>query len=394
MRASRFVSLLLLAAAPARGAPVGAWLDLTGDYTLDSVATTGPGSGKRLTVLDNLNLVGIADLDVLAGLGGARLHIHLLNNLGGMPNDRAATLQGINNIEVTRQRLRLFQLLLGLELAPDTDVLAGLYDLNSEFYTNPAAGLLIGPAFGVGSEIAATGPNGPAIFPSSALAVRIEHRGGGGRFVRAAIVNAAAGTLGDPQGVDLDFDTGALAIAEAGVTGPLRLSVGAWRYTRRKPRIGAELAPAPGDRARAQGVYMVAEHPLRAWSGTRMLSGFVRAGLSDGQTTPYRGGWQAGLLWSEILPGRADSAFSLGLNQGVLARRFRDRMRAEGLRPARAETAFEVTLADRIAPWLVIQPNLQLVRQPGGVRGRASVLVSTLRLRFELPSRAVAPPSK
>ena len=96
----------------------------------------------------------------------------MLNNSGGAPNDVAGTLQGVDNIEVRTPRLRLFELWLEQSLGP-ASVRAGLYNLNSEFYADDAAGQLLAPAFGIGSELAATGPNGPSIFPSTALGVRL-----------------------------------------------------------------------------------------------------------------------------------------------------------------------------------------------------------------------------
>ena len=50
--------------------------------------------------------------------------------------------------------------------------------------------------FGVGSELAATGVNGPAIFPSTALAVRLRVTTARS-YGALAVVNAHAGTIGD-----------------------------------------------------------------------------------------------------------------------------------------------------------------------------------------------------
>ena len=87
------------------------------------------------------------------GWRGASAHIDVLNNSGGIPNDDIGTLQGVDNIEVLSQRLRLFEA--WVEQAwGDTSIRAGLYDLNSEFYSNDSAGLLMAPAFGIGSEVA------------------------------------------------------------------------------------------------------------------------------------------------------------------------------------------------------------------------------------------------
>jgi porin len=359
-------------------------VDLAIDYVSDVVAVSGGEAPSKLAVLDNLDVTATLDLEALAGMRGTVVHAHLLNNLGAMPNDRAGTLQGIDNIEVASQRLRLFELWAERRIGARTTVRAGLYDLNSEFYANDAAGLLIAPAFGVGSEIAATGPNGPSIFPSTALAVRIERRSAADDYLRVALVNASAGTIGDPQGVDLSFGNGALVIGEVGLSRRGRLALGAWTYTNRQPRmhrLGPDGLPAM---ARAFGVYATVEWPLVGGAAAAPgVTGFARIGASDGHTTPFCGGWQAGLLWQGVLSDRPDSAISVGANQGRLSRGYRQVLREQGLRPAAAETAFEVTASDRVLPHVTLQPDVQLVLDPGGTRTRRPALVTTLRVALD-----------
>jgi porin len=358
-------------------------VDVSVDYVVDAVTVSQPGAATRLYALDNLDLIATLDLGALAGIGDTTLHAHVLNNLGGMPNNRAGTLQGIDNIEVSQQRLRLFELWAEHRIGGRTTVRAGLYDLNSEFYANDAAGLLIHPAFGVGSEIAATGPNGPSIFPSTALAVRVEHRPREDRYVRLAVVNARAGTLGDPQGVDLGFGKGALAIGEVGLERDGKIALGAWTYSSRQPHVRRVRADGSPAMAQAYGLYATLEWPLLTLGVDRSIAGFVRLGASDGHTTPFCGGWQAGLLWQGVLAGRADSALSLGANQGRLSRGYRRLLREQGARPAAAETALEVTASDRLMRHVTLQPGLQLVLDPGGVRQRGRVLVGSLRVTFD-----------
>ena len=174
LTSASFIAAHASAAEPDRTPPV----QLAADYTLDLVAVDAADRGSGTALLDNLNVTADFDLDGLIGWRRATAHVHVLNNFGGMPNNRANTLQGIDNIEVASQRLRLFEAWLQYGLGSNASARVGLYDMNSEFYANDAAGTLLAPAFGVGSEIAATGPNGPSIFPSTALALRLEPRVG------------------------------------------------------------------------------------------------------------------------------------------------------------------------------------------------------------------------
>ena len=357
-------------------------IDLSVDYTADVAGVLDGGLARRGRVLDNLEAAADIDLGRLAGWSGATAHLVVQNNSGGMPNDDAGTLQGVDNIEVTRQRARLFEAWIQQSFAGDRgSVRAGLYDLNAEFYSSDTASLLLAPAFGIGSEVAATGPNGPSIFPSTALAVRGRWDFGDQGYVEAAVLNANAGVVGDPGGVDTTFDMGELLIAEAAWTGDGKVAVGTWRYTRRQDdwreldRTGQPIQQV------AQGAYILAEHRLTpAARLTRRVSAFARLGLSDGRTTAYRGGWQAGLLVAKVFASRPNSLLSIGVNQAWITPRHRANSADAGRAVGRTESAFELTYSDRVIGPLTLQPDLQYIIRPGGDRGVKNALVATLRL--------------
>lgn len=354
-------------------------------YKADVMGPIASGGDQAGRFLDNLDIKADLDLSKAAGWNGATLHGHILNNSGGRPNDLAGTLQGIDNIEVSRARTRLYELWLEQAFADGhATVRAGLYDLNSEFYATEASGLLIAPPFGVGSEFAATGPNGPSIFPSTTLAVRL-HVEGERAYAQAAALNANASTLGDPHGVDMGLDRGALVIAEVGLKGSTRLAVGAWRYTVKQDDI-RDLTPA-GDPARrdAQGAYLLAERAFTADDAAGpAVRGFLRAGISDGDTSPFRGGWQAGLLVDKVFASRPDSTFSVGLEQGYLSRKQRANDTDAGLNPAQAESSLEITYSDKLTSRITIQPDLQFFRYPGGDREARDGVMAGLRLTVDL----------
>lgn len=352
-------------------------------YVADVTGVVEGGLAQRGRFLDNLDIVLDADLERLIGWRGASAHIDVLNNSGGVPNDDAGTLQGVDNIEVSRQRLRLFEA--WIEQAWGSSSLRyGLYDLNSEFYANDSAGLLIAPAFGIGSEIAATGPNGPSIFPSTSLAVRFHTEFDNGLYLRAAALNAHAGVLGDPDGVDTAFDEGALLVAEGGVEGDRKLAFGAWTYTDEQDDIRDLDGGGDPIQRRAYGAYVVYEQPLNDPEGPRATTAFLRAGVSDGDTTPFSGGWQAGVLVERVFDSRPDSVFSFGVNQGVISDGHRQNQIDLGAPMDESELQFEVTYSDQVLPFLTVQPDLQWVRRPGGDRSVDDAVVAAVRFSVEL----------
>ncbi|TPW05898.1 MAG: Carbohydrate-selective porin [bacterium] len=322
-------------------------------YTVDVIGVVGGIDTPAGRFLDNLEVAFDGDLDRGLGWRGARAHFSLLANGGGEPNALAGTLQGYDNIEVGAQGVRLYEAWLEQDLADGkASVLAGLYDVNSEFYVSGAADLLLSPPFGVGSELAATGPNGPAIFPSTSLTVRLRLGGTDGPYAQVAAVNARAGTIGDHGGVDTTFDHGLLYL---GVPA---------------------LSPA-------RGAYLVTEGTLFEADAAPTVRAFLRLGVSDGDTTDFRGGWQAGLRVDSVFAGRPDSALSLGFQQGILSAKARANAADAGDDFAEAEGGVELTYSDTLGPFTV-QPDVQWIYNPGGDRNRDAILAAGLRLILTL----------
>lgn len=355
-------------------------------YTSDVAATLSGGSDKKARYLGNVDLTADVDLDRLFGWRGGRAFIYGLGNFGKRPNDSAGTLEGVNNIEVGKSAARLFEAWVEQDFG-GASLRAGLYDLNSEFYATDSAGLLIAPPFGIGSELAATGANGPSIFPSSALALRARADvNSGNGYVQAAAFNARAQTWGDRGGIDTSFDDGVLLIGEAGhAIGPARVSLGAWTYTKRQEDGFATDAAGDPLMRRAWGVYGMMEARVSGSEDGPLLDAFLRGGASDGRTSDFSWAAHTGLLYGPVWSGRDDSTLSIGLRYARTSAPFRDAMRAAGETPSRQEYGLELTYADRIARFLLLQPNIQIVGNSGGVAGAPAALITTLRVTIEMP---------
>lgn len=204
-------------------------------------------------------------------------------------------------------------------------------------------------------------------------------RFGGAGFIRAAIPNADAGVPGDPGGIDTSFHGGVLLIVEGGIEGDRKLSVGVWRYSHRQDDIRA------ASRLRiAEGAYVTFEQPLNDPDGVRAVRAFLRAGLSDGETTPFAGGWQAGFLVSRVFADRPESRLSFGVSQALLSNGYNFNQRDAGIATANGELQIELTYADTLFDGLTIQPDLQWVSHPGGDRAISAVLAAGLRITLDL----------
>lgn len=374
------LALTLAAPALAEGESEPA-VKLAAELTADTVTVASGGFDHKVRYLQNLDLIADVDLDRVAGMEGTTLHVDLLHNAGAFPNDAVGTLQCIDNIEVWDPKLRVFEAWVQKDLGKGTTLRAGVLDLNSEFYSTPSAGLLIAPPFGIGSELAATGPAGPSIFPMTSLGARVETKVGKTGYVRAAVYNARPGLRAGGVGSSLKFDKGVLAIAQAGVGEAQNVSVGVWAYSQKEDNIWLTMLGFPAATKRAQGAYLMVEQPLVS-RGDRNVTAFARAGVSDGKTSLFKGGWQAGLLATGVFKSRPDSQASFGVAQGALAGGFRNILDTGGTRPAKAESMIEATYSDRIAPFLTVQPDILYVIHPGGDARAKDALVLNLRFTF------------
>ncbi len=391
MRLAKSVSFIALAlamqampaAAQAPAEAASPAFDISFTYTADGVAVIDGGIDHRLRYLDNIDVIADADLGRLVGWQGAEFHVHVLNNLGRRPNDGAGTLQGINNIEVSKARLKLYEAWIDQAIGDRVKLLVGLHDLNSEFYATDSSGLLIAPPFGIGSEFSSTGPNGPSIFPSTSLAVRLAVKVGNSGYLRVAAFNAHAGTLGDDGGIDVSFHDGLLLVAEAGIEKKGKFAIGGWRYTRRQDDIRERDLSGDPLRHFSQGAYVLAEYPLIAHEGGKHVTAFVRAGISEGRTGMFKGSWQAGFLAEGIMPGRPESQLSFGVAQGDLSGGFRHNQIDSGVSASSGEIGLELTYSDRLTRFLILQPDLQLVHNPGGDRTAANMVAAGIRATVE-----------
>jgi porin len=85
-----------------------------------------------------------------------------------------------------------------------------------------------------------------------------------------------------------------------------------------------------------------------------------------------------------ILKDRPDSAFSVNVQQGYLSSKMRASMIGAGIDASKADTGFELTYSDRLNDRITLQPDVQIILDPGGESGADPVVVLGLRVTVEL----------
>jgi porin len=384
---------------------------LTGEAS--AVATGGLATGVR--ALGDADFRLRLDLERLVGWPGASAQAYAFAGTGGDPSELAGDLQGVSNVVAPGGARLLEAWLQQNALDGRLSLLAGLSDLNSEFYVLQAAALFLDSSFGIGPELSQSGQGGPSIFPATSPGVRVELRPRPDDVLRLAVTNGVPLGFDRPGGGTrvIEPGDGALLVAEVahlwglvgaeGAPGDAprshrmragraaldvpysgKVALGAWRYTARFPVIGGEAVDPP--RRGDQGIWLIGEAALLgdADRPPRRVQLFTQLALADPRFNRIARYTSLGATARGFLPGREDDELGLAVAVAWQGAPWRTAERAGGGRPVRAETVLEGTWVAVVAPWLSLQPDVQLVLHPGGEERPGHALWVALRAEVGL----------
>lgn len=333
-------------------------------YKFDVMSNLDGGIDEGTVLLDNLDVTLDIDGEKLFGSKGTTALIHLLHNNGGIiDGGHVGSAQGIDNIEVEDDSGRLYQAWIQQNFLEDRlSLLAGLYDLNSEFYITDSSGLFIHSTFGIGTEIAQSGENGPSIFPVTSLAGRVRWQESDW-YIQGAVLDAVPGDPDRIEGtqITVNGDEGALYVAELGFTPAenRKLAIGAWRYSERFDDLNQVDAFGNPLQRRSSGAYIIGEREIcDNWVG------FGRLGVASADINMFDAAWAAGVVNNGPF-GREDAQLGLAFHGAHVSTEARDAVRAGGGRSDANEWGVELTYSDLLTDWLAVQPDVQYVVNPG-----------------------------
>lgn len=368
------------------------------------------GERSATRSVTHLDLKLRTDLDKVFGWQDTVAYVNVIDDRGSGSNAHAGSLMGVSNIEVPVATTRLFHAWAQKGFFEDRfSLLAGIYPIDSEFFTMDSAALLIHPAYGTPADLALT--NTPSIFNNAAFGLR-------GKWYSSDRTVYAMGALMDgvpndprhPKRTAVKFakGDGTYAIAEFGwmplefghafePTDPAKVrrspelvahekygglskyAVGFWRYSERQGDLVDVNASGDPVKRRSHGGYVLAERTL--WSlgsDPRDVTAFARYTFADPDTVAIDRSWNLGLRVRGPLASRPQDALVLGWTHGRISDKYR-RLQAD---PASAEDAYELLWRIELSPWLAVQPDLQYIRHAGG--DAAARPVTVIGARFEL----------
>ncbi|MBI5814277.1 MAG: carbohydrate porin [Nitrospinae bacterium] len=352
--------------------------------------TGGVEPNSKTMYLDNLDLKFTLDTEKAGMWEGGALFFHGLANNGDDPSTFVGDTQVTSNIE-SNDTTRVYQLwyeqtLYDKQLA----ILFGLHDFNSEFFTSEYAGLFLNSSFGIGPSVSHAVP--VSIFNVSAIGLRIKAELAENFGLLAAVYD---GNPGDPyqnmNGLDIKIDEpneGLMEVMELqyGIGGeesaflPGKYRLGVWWHTGKFEDV--RMMDADGNpvvHKESSGFYITFDqlvYETHEGHGLAIFGQYGVAPKTHSQISDYFGG---GLHYMGIFPGRdndmAGIAVAYAKISDDLAQTSKD---VDGV-DLTAETTYEFTYRAEIFPWLFIQPDFQIVVNPGGDTNAKTAQVGYIR---------------
>lgn len=361
-----------------------AGIDLAVIYKLEHAAVFSGGLARSQATIGNLDFRAGFDLDKLAGWRGGSAFLYMLGDHGGDPSKGVGDIQVTSNIEAPVDTAKVYELWLQqLGFENRVSLLAGLHDLNSEFYVTESTNLFFNSSFGVGKDLSQTGTNGPSIFPTTSLALRLRTEPAPEFYLQLGLFDAHAGDVAEPHGTQIRFraDEGLLLIGEAAILrgrsggGALRgkYGVGFWTYTIPTSHL------VTGAPVVNRGAYVLTEQELATgWSA------FVRYGVATTEANRVGSCLGAGTVWTGLLPGRARDRFGIAVARVGTGGEYNDVRRSAGASVAGSETAIEASYRLELIPGIALQPDFQYVIHPGALDSVENAAVGALRAEISL----------
>jgi porin len=361
------------------------------------------GGVRQRTIYQGLLTTSVnLDLEKLGNWPGATFYTDGYQISGrGLSRTAIGNLLAVSTIEALAST-RLHDLWLQQEfLDRQASLRVGQIALDDEFYISQYSANFISSTFGCPDILSTDLPGGGPCYPFAVPGVRLRAAPTAALTLSTAVFNGnpAPPGPGDPQvrnasGTNfLIGEGGVFAISELAyaldvqpdLPGPLSdVKLGGWYHSAdfpdlRRDSLGRSFADPTSNGIPAAhrgnfGLYWIIDKMLWQPSGatTRGLAGFLRVGGAPGDRNLFSLEVDGGMTYKGLLPNRELDLIGVAASYGRIGSAARglagDAVMFTGIeQPARDyEAVLEVTYQVQIAPWWVLQPDLQMIFHPGG----------------------------
>ncbi len=331
------------------------------------------GKNKEADGVGFLEFDAHLDLNRIIGWPHAKLKVDLIHLHGTDPSANLGTAQTVSSLEAPDQ-FRVFlawveQVLWDGRLR----IRAGIYSLDTEFDFKPSANLFVNGAFGTGLDLSETGITGPAIFPNSALGMRLYLEPFQGWYLQGAIIDGVPGKLDGSfsNHFEWDEDEGYQIVMESGIKRKWRggrefkAGVGSLIYTTDIPDlVDVDAEGNPITHSETYGVYGFIDLPVtfeRA-NPSQGMNLFFRLGTADPDVSRFDFTVTAGAIYTGLIKTRPEDVVGIGVSGAWNSSKFRA-SQVSSLREQ--EWVIETTYQMPLIPGLIIQPSIQYFVNPG-----------------------------
>jgi porin len=350
------------------------------------------GLQQRSTYLGNLDLRVSIDGEKLMGWKGGSAFFYVLSDHGGHPTQNVGDSQATSNIETSAASTKLYEAWVQQVFYDERlSLLAGLHDLNSEFYVTDSSSLFFNSTFGIGRELSQTGTNGPSIFPVTSPAFRIRTEPSKEFYFQAAIFNGQAGDPSDPRGTHISFDAqdGFLFITEAaytlnrgkssGLAG--KYGMGFWTYTRTYDHLTQTIPTSSGDaipvQTTSRGIYFLTEQNV-----SQSTAVFLRYGIASTEANRFSSSLGTGIVFTGLIPHRPKDRFGLGFARAANGEEYQQLQASQGTPVTTAESTIEANYRIELLRGIAVQPDFQYVLNPNTSPDIPNAAVGAVRLEL------------
>ena len=360
------------------------------------------GGIRQLSIYQGLLDVSLnLDLDKLLKWSDATFYIDGYWISGrGLSRNAVGNLLTVSSIEALAST-RLHDMWLQQEFFEhQASIRIGQIALDDEFYISQYSAGFVNSTFGCPDILSTDLPSGGACYPFAVPGARLRAAPTPDLTLSGAVFNGnpAPPGPGDPQvrnSSSTNFligEGGWFAIAELAYafdeqpissTTLSDVKFGGWYHSAgfpdlRRDTLGRSLADPTSNGIAAThqgnfGLYLILDKMLwrRPDTATQGLAAFLRVGGAPADRNLISVEVDAGLTFKGLFPDRELDVLGVGASYariGYARRLDRDEILFTGIdRPVRDyETVLEITYEARVAPWLLLQPDLQLVFHPGG----------------------------
>ncbi len=352
-------------------------VDFSANFTNDLLSNVSGGISTGSSYISLFEPVLTIDLSKALNWRGADLLISGIGTMGDDFYDEVGAEQGVDNIEAYHT-WKIYELWLEQNLFNKALSLKfGLYDLNSEFDARQSSSVFLNPSHGIGAEYALSGKNGPSIFPSTSLALRIKYNDNLGYYFQTALLDGVPDNPDDQSGTQiiLNKKDGLLLAVETGLTenennfgkGYEKFSVGGWYFTGNfRTLLENYNSVVPVYQKGNYGVYLSGEKFLWSKPGKsdKGIAVFFRAGVADNNVNKVDKYFGAGINCIGLIPGRDKDEFGIALAAAHNNSKYVALMKEDKKEVRNYESIIEITYLFHFTDWLKVQPDLQYVFNP------------------------------